>query len=184
MKRALTTKLTKQNKADQPGPRRSSSVDRPTSEASLKVASAKSASLTEEENWKQDMAILRKAAAERARLRTESLTPKREAPTPHIVKSLANPYVAVRKMAVPAPRELDPKLKEDEGWKRDMATLRKAAAERALLRTESPKLERKKLPAPIQEVVKSLADPQAAVCTTSVQALYDLDPDRAASLLN
>src|SRR5262245_24361947 len=139
MKRALATKLTKKNKADQPAPRRRSSADKPTSEASLKVASAKTASLTEEENWKQDMEILRKAAAERARLRTESLTPKREAPTPHIVKSLANPYVAVRKMAVP-PRDLDPKLKEDEGWKRDMATLRKAAAERALRRTESPKL--------------------------------------------
>src|SRR5262245_34447138 len=65
-----------------------------------------------------------------------------------------------------------------------MATLRKAAAARALLRTESPNLERKKLHAPIQEVVKSLADPQAAVCTTSVQALYDMDHDRADSLLN
>ena len=93
-----------------------------------------------------------------------------------------------RRSAAPKPAaEARPKsacLPDDENWKLDMATLRKAAAERALLRNESPKLEKRKVHAPIQEVVKSSGDPQSAVRTMSVQALHDLDPDRAASLLN
>src|SRR5215467_11433069 len=84
--------------------------------------------------------------------------------------------------AAPRPAEANSQsasLPDDENWKLHMATLRKAAAERAVLRNESPKLERRKVQAPIQEVVKSLTDPQSAVRTMSVQALHDLDPDRA-----
>ncbi len=76
-------------------------------------------------------------------------------------------------------------LTEDERWQRDMATLRKAAAELSLRRNESAKPLRKiDVEAPMQEIVESLKDPSAAVRKMSVRDLYDLDPERAASLFN
>src|SRR5262249_8754721 len=130
------------------------------------------------------MATLRNAAAERAVLRNESRAFKQKAPTPYPVKSLENRYAALRRRSVYAPYDLIRKLMEDENWRQDMATLRQSATEPALLRNESAKLEKRKVQAPIQEVVKSLTDPQSAARTMSVQALSDLNPDRAASLLN
>jgi hypothetical protein len=189
MTRELATKPTKRKRTAQPAPRGSRSPDIPGSEVDLKVAGSKKDSLTEDERWKRDMATLRKAAAERALRRNESpkLVRKKgvEAPNQHVVKSLGDPYAAVRKVSIQALYDLDSELMEDERWKRDMATLRKAAAEGALRRKESPKLVQKKdIEAPIQHVLKSLEDPYAAVRKMSVQALYDLDPERAASLLN
>src|SRR5215468_9513438 len=144
MKRALATKPSKKNKTDQPAPRRSRSAAPIPAEAN-----SQKASLPDDENWKLHMATLRKAAAERAVLRNESRTLKQKAPIPYPVKSLENRYAALRKRSVHAPYDLIRKLMEDENWRQDMATLRKAAAERALLRNESPKLERRMVQAPI-----------------------------------
>ncbi|HKE58993.1 MAG TPA: hypothetical protein VKB46_19925 [Pyrinomonadaceae bacterium] len=185
MKRTLATKPTKKSRTDQPSLRRNRSPQIPPAEAGLNDSSKK-VSLTEEQSWERDIATLRQAAAERAALQRNG-SPRLErktaqTPIEQVVRSLADGNAAFRKMSLLTPQVIDRELTKDESWKRDMATLRQAAAERALLRNQSPKLERRKIQAPIQEVVKSSAD--AEVRKLSVQALYDLDPDRAASVLN
>jgi|GEM_PF-522483 len=76
-------------------------------------------------------------------------------------------------------------LTEDERWQQDIKTLRRAAAELALRRNDSAKPVRKTdVKAPLQQKVESPEDPSTAVRKMSVRDLYDLDPERAASLFN
>jgi HEAT repeat protein len=69
---------------------------------------------------------------------------------------------------------------EDERWSRDIATLRQAAQELALRRIEA------RSPADTQfdQISELLDDPSAAVREKAVRDLYELDPDRAATLVN
>jgi len=76
-------------------------------------------------------------------------------------------------------------LTEDEVWQQDIAILRRAAEERTLLRKDSAKPVRKRdVKAPLQQMAESPEDPSTAVRKMSVRNLYDLDPERAASLFN
>ncbi|HET6979108.1 MAG TPA: hypothetical protein VFI24_22430 [Pyrinomonadaceae bacterium] len=70
---------------------------------------------------------------------------------------------------------------EDERWTRDIATLRQAAQELAQRRSEA-----RRSPADSQfdQIVDLLNDPSAAVREKAVRDLYQLDPDRAATLVN
>jgi len=70
---------------------------------------------------------------------------------------------------------------EDERWSRDIATLRQAAQELAQRRVEA-----KRSPADTQfdQISELLDDPLAAVREKAVRDLYELDPDRAATLVN
>ncbi len=124
------------------------------------------------------MAPLRKYATKLAFRRRLSTKPLRtrdvEVPIQQIVESLEDPLAAVFKG-----------LTENERWEREMATLRKAATELAFRRKQSTEPARKRdVEAPIQQIVQSLGDASAAVRMISVRALYDLDPERAASLFN
>lgn len=69
---------------------------------------------------------------------------------------------------------------EDERWIRDIATLRQAAQELAQRRTQKPN------PAnnPFDQITELLDDPSAAVRQKAVRDLYEMDPDRAATLVN
>ena len=70
---------------------------------------------------------------------------------------------------------------EDERWSKDIATLRQAAQELAQRRSEA-----QRSPAEIQfdQIAELLDDPSAAVREKSVRDLYELDADRAATLVN
>ncbi|HEY0761063.1 MAG TPA: hypothetical protein VGD61_01695 [Pyrinomonadaceae bacterium] len=70
---------------------------------------------------------------------------------------------------------------EDERWSRDIATLRQAAQELAQRRIET-----KRSPADTQfdQIAELLDDSSAAVREKAVRDLYELDPDRAATLVN
>jgi len=70
---------------------------------------------------------------------------------------------------------------EDERWSRDIATLRQAAHELAQRRVEA-----KRSPADTQfdQIAELLDDSSAAVREKAVRDLYELDPDRAATLVN
>src|SRR4029078_3354351 len=70
---------------------------------------------------------------------------------------------------------------EDERWSRDIATLRQAAHELAQHRTKA-----QVSPADTQfdQIAESLDDPSAAVREKAVRDLYELDADRAATLVN
>ena len=70
---------------------------------------------------------------------------------------------------------------EDERWSRDIATLRQAAQKLAQRRNEI-----QRSPADIQfnEIADLLDDPSAAVREKAVRDLYELDADRAATLVN
>jgi HEAT repeat protein len=64
---------------------------------------------------------------------------------------------------------------EDERWSNDIATLRRAAEElvqRRLART------------PFEQTAELLDDPSAEVRQKAVRDLYEMDPDRAATLVN
>lgn len=69
----------------------------------------------------------------------------------------------------------------DERWSRDIATLRRAAEELANRRNELPK---SRVLTPFDEIAHSLDDASAEVRRRAVRDLYELDPDRAASLVN
>ena len=71
----------------------------------------------------------------------------------------------------------------DERWSRDIATLRQAAQDLVQRRSEAQK------PARIantqfDQIAELLDDPSAAVREKAVRDIYELDPDRAATLVN
>jgi|SRR5829696_7671555 len=69
---------------------------------------------------------------------------------------------------------------EDERWSRDIATLRQAAQELAQHRTKTRKLAN----SPFEQTADLLDDSSPAVREKAVRDLYQMDPDRAASLVN
>ena len=69
----------------------------------------------------------------------------------------------------------------DERWSRDIATLRRAAEELAKRRNG---LQRHRVLTPFDRLAHSLDDPSAEVRKRAVRDLYQLDPDRAATLVN
>ena len=69
----------------------------------------------------------------------------------------------------------------DERWSRDIATLRRAAEELAKRRNG---LQRRRVLTPFDQLAHSLDDPSAEVRKRAVRDLYQLDPDRAATLVN
>ncbi|HSK62956.1 MAG TPA: hypothetical protein VK893_03920 [Pyrinomonadaceae bacterium] len=74
---------------------------------------------------------------------------------------------------------------EDERWNNDIATLRRAAEELVQRRHERSRLG--PLPFPrtaFDQIVESLDDPSAEVRQKAVRELYEMDPDRAATLVN
>ena len=70
---------------------------------------------------------------------------------------------------------------EDEQWSRDIATLRRAAQELVERRNER----RLRLAnSPFEQIAQLLDDPAAEVREKAVRDLYEMDPDRAATLVN
>jgi len=65
----------------------------------------------------------------------------------------------------------------DERWARDMATLRQAAHELAERRHNAPNT-------PFNQIAGLLDDPSPSVREKAVRDLYEMDPDRAATLVN
>ncbi len=77
----------------------------------------------------------------------------------------------------------------DERWTEDVATLRRAAEDLVHRRhaslVPSAKLNLSRpLNGPFDEIAQSLDDPSAEVRKKAVRDLYELDPDRAATLVN
>ena len=70
---------------------------------------------------------------------------------------------------------------EDERWSRDIATLRQAAQELAQRRHQA---HRSPANREFDQIAELLDDPSAAVREKAVRDLYDLDADRAATLVN
>lgn len=66
----------------------------------------------------------------------------------------------------------------DERWSRDIATLRQAAQELAQRR------QRPSLTNPFEQIAALLDDPAPSVREKAVRDLYEMDPDRAATLVN
>ena len=66
----------------------------------------------------------------------------------------------------------------DERWTRDIATLRQAAQELAQRR------QRPNLTNPFEQIAALLDDPSPTVREKAVRDLYEMDPDRAATLVN
>ena len=78
---------------------------------------------------------------------------------------------------------------EDERWRQEQAVLRQAAADLAHRRTEVaastiPDRGRIRPPVSFDAIIKSLDDPSPEVRNVAVRALYDLNPDLAASFFN
>ena len=74
---------------------------------------------------------------------------------------------------------------EDERWSRDIATLRQAAQEMVQRRRERPPSGPVRIPhSPFEQISELLDDPSAAVREKAVRDLYEMDPDRAATLVN
>lgn len=72
---------------------------------------------------------------------------------------------------------------EDERWSRDIATLRLAAQELAQRRSErQPRL--RIANSPFEEIAELLDDSSAEVRQKAVRDLYEMDPDKAATLVN
>lgn len=69
---------------------------------------------------------------------------------------------------------------QDEGWSRDIATLRQAAQDLARRRSETPRIANSQF----DRIAGLLDDPAADVREKAVRDLYELDPDRAATLVN
>ena len=69
---------------------------------------------------------------------------------------------------------------EDKSWSRDIATLRQAAQDLARRRSETPRLANSQF----DHTAGLLDDPSAAVREKAVRDLYEIDPDRAATLVN
>jgi hypothetical protein len=75
--------------------------------------------------------------------------------------------------------------KNDERWTEDVATLRRAAEELVQRRTRYPKLSlSQRVDGPFDDVAQSLDDPCPDIRKKAVRDLYELDPDRAATLVN
>ncbi|HSK65220.1 MAG TPA: hypothetical protein VK893_15305, partial [Pyrinomonadaceae bacterium] len=73
----------------------------------------------------------------------------------------------------------------DERWTEDVATLRRAAEELVQRRHRFPGLSlSKRIDGPFDDVAQSLDDPSPEVRKKAVRDLYELDPDRAATLVN
>lgn len=70
---------------------------------------------------------------------------------------------------------------EDEQWSRDIATLRKAAQELVLRRSET---RLRIASSPFEQISQLLDDPSAEIREQAVRDLYRMDPDRAATLVN
>src|SRR2546423_7999524 len=68
-----------------------------------------------------------------------------------------------------------PRRAEDQRWSNDIATLRRAAEEL---------VERRLARSPFEQIAELLDDPSAEVRQKSVRDLYEMDPDRAATLVN
>jgi len=68
---------------------------------------------------------------------------------------------------------------EDERWNRDIATLREAAQQLAQRRIQPQKSNTQ-----FDQIAELLDDPSAAVREKAVRDLYELDADRAATLVN
>lgn len=66
--------------------------------------------------------------------------------------------------------------KTDERWTEDVATLRRAAEELVQRRN--------RYSGPFDDVAQSLDDPSPEIRKQAVRDLYELDPDRAATLVN
>lgn len=69
---------------------------------------------------------------------------------------------------------------EDERWSRDIATLRQAAQELAQSRTQNDRPSNSQF----DQIVALLDDSSSTVREKAVRDLYELDPDRAATLVN
>ncbi|HEX6284276.1 MAG TPA: hypothetical protein VFZ71_05350 [Pyrinomonadaceae bacterium] len=73
----------------------------------------------------------------------------------------------------------------DERWTEDVATLRRAAEELVQRRSRYPgRALSKRVDGPFDDVVQLLDDPSPEVRKKAVRELYELDPDRAATLVN
>ena len=74
---------------------------------------------------------------------------------------------------------------EDERWSNDIATLRRAAEELVQRRRERTKLGPLAFPrTPFEQIAESLDDPYPQARQKAVRDLYEIDPDRAAMLVN
>jgi HEAT repeat protein len=78
------------------------------------------------------------------------------------------------------PKKAPARRTDDERWTRDIATLRQAAEELAMRRSKTPRIANSKF----DHIAGLLDDPSASVREKAVRDLYELDPDRAASLVN
>jgi HEAT repeat protein len=75
--------------------------------------------------------------------------------------------------------------KTDERWTEDIATLRRAAEELVQRRNRHSGLSlSERVNGPFDDVAQSLDDPSPEVRKQAVRELYELDPDRAATLVN
>jgi len=68
-------------------------------------------------------------------------------------------------------------------WTEDVVTLRRAAEELVQRRSQFPSLS-KRANSQFDEIAQSLDDPSAEIRKRAVRELYELDPDRAATLVN
>jgi HEAT repeat protein len=78
------------------------------------------------------------------------------------------------------PKKAPARRTDDERWSRDIATLRQAAENLAKRRSKSPRIANSKF----DHIAELLDDPSASVREKAVRDLYELDPDRAATLVN
>jgi HEAT repeat protein len=76
-------------------------------------------------------------------------------------------------------KKLPARRTEDERWSRDIATLRQAAQQLAQRRNKPQKSN-----SHFDQIAELLDDPSAAVREKAVRDLYELDADRAATLVN
>ena len=76
-------------------------------------------------------------------------------------------------------KKLPARRTEDERWSRDIATLRQAAQQLAQRRSKPQKSN-----SHFDQIAEMLDDPSAAVREKAVRDLYELDADRAATLVN
>lgn len=80
-----------------------------------------------------------------------------------------------------SPKKAPARRTADERWSRDIATLRQAAHELAQRRSEA---KRSPVNTHFDQIAELLDDPSAAVREKAVRDLYELDADRAATLVN
>lgn len=78
-----------------------------------------------------------------------------------------------------SPKKAPARRPEDERWSRDIATLRQAAHELAQRRSKVHRPNSQ-----FDQIAELLDDPSAAVREKAVRDLYQLDADRAATLVN